>query len=105
MRQVADLQALTPTAFLEIGGGTCHNISYTMALLEGLPMDLVTIISSVNGVNTPNVDAVAACLATIPDGDEFTISMRHVIGEFCVSGSVTVGLSHPGWCSLLRSRW
>ena len=33
--KVVDLHALTPTSFLEVGGGTCHNISYTMAMLEG----------------------------------------------------------------------
>ena len=62
-------------------------------------MTRCTIISSVNGVNTPNVDAVAACLATIPDGDEFTISMRHVIGELCVqqcdSGTVASWMGVP----------
>ena len=64
VRQVADLQALTPTAFLEIGGGTCHNISYTMALLEGLPMDLVIVAQVGFMFGTLGRDGVAKAIST-----------------------------------------
>jgi hypothetical protein len=40
-----------------------------------------TIVASINGVDTPNVDVCADVLSKIPDGAYFTLAMRHVIDQ------------------------
>lgn len=96
--KVVDLNALTPTSFLDVGGGVLHGLPYTSALLEGVPLDAVvvsrvgymleqasmtrnTIIASINGVVTPTVDACADVLRTLADGAHFTVTMKHVIDQ------------------------
>ena len=63
-------------------------------------MTKCTIIASVNGVDTPNVEAVAAVLATIADGEEFPMSLRHVLGTSSVEGCV-----HWRWRAAIVWQW
>jgi hypothetical protein len=57
--QVADLHQLIPTEFLDVGGGVLHNISYTMAILEGLPMN--TVVASQIGFMLGTAHACVVC--------------------------------------------
>ncbi len=93
--QVVDLHSLLPTVFLEIGGGTCHIISYTTAVSTGLPTNVVvvsqvgvmfgrsdiscgSVITAVNGRETHNIEALIDAVSCIPDGETFTVSKFHI---------------------------
>jgi hypothetical protein len=75
-----------------------RNHACMLCNVAGLPLDLVivsqvgfvfgmasmtkcTILSAINGVETPNLEAVVAALSSVPDSQEFTVSMRHVLDQ------------------------
>lgn len=82
---VQDLHEITPSRFVEIGGGIVHNLSYQLAKSYSQPVTGVyvatsghmlasasawrkSIIISVNNIPTPNLDAFIEAVQTLPDG-------------------------------------
>ncbi|KAF7720820.1 serine protease [Apophysomyces ossiformis] len=83
--RVQCLHLITPSRFVEIGGGIVHNLSYQLAKSYSQPVEGVyvatsghmlasasawrkSIIVSVNNMPTPDLDAFIRAIQTLPDG-------------------------------------
>ena len=88
--QVADLHAVTPSAYFEFGGGVLHPLSYQQARNYGVPIEGVyvaspgytlsraglragAIVTHVKGVPTPTLEAFETEIARYPDGEKVPI--------------------------------
>ncbi|KAI8925994.1 trypsin-like cysteine/serine peptidase domain-containing protein [Entophlyctis helioformis] len=94
--QVQDLHSITPDRFVEIGGAKVNNLSYQLARQFCVPVqgvylteaggmlrlggstDSGWIISSVNTVPTPNLDAFIEVFKTIPDRSRVPITFYSI---------------------------
>lgn len=82
---VADLHQTAPNTYLELSGATFNPLSLQIAMSYAIPTGSVmvatpgygpsgaglqrgAVILAINGQNTPNLDALEAVLATLPDG-------------------------------------
>lgn len=83
--RVADLHAVTPASYLEAGGAVLNTLSYQQARNYGIPaggpfvaspgymlrragIPRGAVITAVGGQPTPDLDALEAALAALPDG-------------------------------------
>jgi S1-C subfamily serine protease len=83
--RVADLHAVTPASYLEVGGAVLNTLSYQQARNYGIPaggpfvaspgymlrragIPRGAVITSVGGQPTPDLAALEAALAALPDG-------------------------------------
>lgn len=79
------LHSITPSRFVEVGGGVVHDLSYQLAKSYSQPVGGVyvatsghmlasasawrkSILVSVNNIPTPNLDAFIDAMQTLPDG-------------------------------------
>lgn len=90
---VADLHAMTPSAFVDIGGTTLHDVSYQLArnldlplrgfqvtlpgfLLAGSGIDQGAVIRSVNGREFASLGALTRWLSRQPEGGDLRVRFR-----------------------------
>lgn len=53
-------------------------------MFEMANMTTHTIVAGLNGMPTPDLKSAAEALCQIPEGQHFTVTMRHVVGALVV---------------------
>ncbi len=88
--RVQDLHAITPSRYLEIGGGVVHDLSYQLAAGYMVPVGSVyvasagymmglagiarkCVVESVNNIPTPDLDAFAEAIGGLRDNERVPI--------------------------------
>lgn len=115
--EVADLHALIPSEYVEVGGAVLNPLSYHMARNYAVPAEGVylanpgfmfsreglppgAVITGVNGKATPTLDAFEAEMAAYPDGERVPIRF-HLLSNHRMPGVGVVQMSRR-WFSMQR---
>jgi len=92
---VGDLHAVTPSSYLEFGGGVLHPLSYQQARNRGIRVEGVylasagfvfgragirngSVLREVDGIPVANLDELEAVLASRPDGARLPVRYFHI---------------------------
>ncbi len=117
---VADLHAVTPASFVELGDGVVHDVSYQIARSYHLPLEGVwvadvgyvlerggvpfrSIVRAVDDRPTPDTDAFLAVLASLPDGAK--VPVRYIMPDAPERERVTVVTLDRQWFPFRRCAW
>jgi S1-C subfamily serine protease len=115
--EVGDLHAISPSAYLEMGGAVFNRLSYQMARNHAVPVGGVyvaspgymlsrvglppgSVITHVSGVETPTLEAFEAEMAGIADGDR--VPLRYFLLDNPRSPGVAVIRVDRRWFTMRR---
>ena len=115
--RIDDLHAITPSSYLEFGGAVLNTLSYHQARNHGVPVGGVyvanpgytfsrvglppgSVITHVNGVETPSLEAFEAEMARYPDGAR--VPLRYFLLDNPRAPGVSVVRVDRRWFSMQR---